>query len=136
MKKVVTLLFFLLVGISTFAEEGLGIIGDQDFKSVGVSQENIDNVKKIINEASSKYKMLVLDKKSIEIEVNKCILDGAEKNLPKLDELADKLGNIEAQMIKDKFRYQIAVQKYISTEQYIKAREIAIQRLQKLNDQK
>lgn len=136
MKKVVTLLFFLLVGISTFAEDGLGIIGDQDFKSVGVSQENIDNVKKIINEASSKYKMLVLDKKSIEIEVNKCILDGAEKNLPKLDELADKLGNIEAQMIKDKFRYQIAVQKYISTEQYIKAREIAIQRLQKLNDQK
>ncbi|MCJ8342598.1 MAG: hypothetical protein MJH09_07090 [Cetobacterium sp.] len=136
MKKVVTLLFFLLVGISTFAEDGLGIIGDQDFKSVGVSQENIDNVKKIINEASNKYKMLVLDKKSIEIEVNKCILDGAEKNLPKLDELADKLGNIEAQMIKDKFRYQIAVQKYISTEQYIKAREIAIQRLQKLNDQK
>lgn len=136
MKKVVTLLFFLLVGISTFAEDGLGIIGDQDFKSVGVSQENIDNVKKIINEASSKYKMLVLDKKSIEIEVNKCILDGAEKNLPKLDELADKLGNIEAQMIKDKFRYQIAVQKYISTEQYIKAREIAIQRLQKLNNQK
>ncbi|MGL4307267.1 hypothetical protein [Cetobacterium sp. SF1] len=136
MKKVISLLFFLLLGVSSFSEEGLGIIGDQDFQKVGVSQQNIDEVKKIINEASNKYKMLVLDKKSIEIEVNKCILDGAEKNLDKLDNLADQLGDIEAQMIKDKFRYQIAVQKYISTEQYVKARELALERLQELNKKK
>lgn len=134
MKKFITSIFFLLIGISAMANQGLGIISDEDFKQVGVPQNNIEQVKKIINEASNKYKLLVLDKRAIEIEVNKCVLDGPEKNLSKLDELADKLGAIEATMIKDKFRYQIAVQKYISTEQYVKAREVALQRLKNTSE--
>ncbi|MBC2855945.1 MAG: hypothetical protein RR191_03350 [Cetobacterium sp.] len=133
MSKIFTSIFFLILTLSSFGNEGLGIIADDDFKNVGVPQENINQVKQIISEASSKYKLLILDRKSLEIEVNKCILDNPKKNLDKLDELADQLGAIEASIIKDKFRYQIAVQEYISTEQYIKAREIALKRLQSKN---
>ncbi len=112
-----------------FASEGLGIVSDEDFLKVGVTPENIEKAKLMVNRVSTNYKMLVLEKKQLELEVNKYVLENPEANLEKIDILFDKIGAIEANILKDRIRSQIEMQKYITQEQYIKARDIAIRRL-------
>ena len=73
--------------------------------------------------------MLILEKKQLELEVNKYVLEGPEANLEKIDAIFDKIGAIEASILKDRIRSQVEMQKYITKEQYFTAREIAIKRL-------
>lgn len=134
MKKLVMGLLILTISISTLATSGIGIVKDEDFKSVGVSDENLERVKIIIEQASIKYKLKTLDKKALEIEINKYILDGTEKNIEKLNELVEKIGLIDADIIKDRLKYQIEVQKYISTDQYLKARELSVKRMAEIEE--
>ncbi|MGL4999614.1 MAG: hypothetical protein ACRC0R_05770 [Cetobacterium sp.] len=129
MKKIVMGILILVVSISAYATSGIGIVKDEDFKAVGVSQTNIEEAKAIIERASIQYKLKVLDKKALEIQINKYILDGTEKNLEKLNELVEKIGLLDAEIIKDRLKYQIEVQKYISTEQYLKARELSLKKI-------
>lgn len=130
MKKLLLVILALTINISIFSSSGIGIVRDEDFREVGVSQENIDKVKVIINEASTQYKLKELDKKALEIEINRCMLEGTEKNIKELNRLLDEVGKIETEIVKDRLKYQIEVQKYISTEQYLKARELSIQKMQ------
>ena len=109
--------------------DGLGIVSDEDFKKVGVSQENIDKAKGMVGKVSTSYKMLLLEKKQLELEVNKFVLEGAEQNLAQIDVLFDRMGQIEANILKDRIRSQIEMQRYITQEQYMRARDIAIRRL-------
>lgn len=128
MKKLVGILAIVL-GTFSFAASGIGIVSDEDFIAVGVSEENLAKVKKIIEEAGTQYKLKTLDKRSLEIEVNRCMLEGTAKNLDKLNVLVDKICVIDANIIKDRLKYQVEVQKYITTEQYVKAREKSLERL-------
>lgn len=128
MKKLVGILSIVL-GTFSFAASGIGIVSDEDFIAVGVSKENLAKVKKIIEEAGTQYKLKTLDKRSLEIEVNRCMLEGTAKNLDKLNVLVDKICVIDANIIKDRLKYQVEVQKYITTEQYVKAREKSLERL-------
>ena len=82
-----------------FASEGLGIVSDEDFLKVGVTPENIEKAKLMVNRVSTNYKMLVLEKKQLELEVNKYVLENPEANLEKIDILFDKIGAIEANSI-------------------------------------
>lgn len=123
---------FVMMAFSSLAladNSGLGIVSDEDFKKVGVSQENINKAKGMVGKVSTNYKMLLLEKKQLELEVNKYVLDGAEQNLAEIDALFDRIGDIEANILKDRIRSQIEMQKYITQEQYIKARDIAIRRI-------
>lgn len=129
MKKIVMGLLVLMFSVSAYATSGIGIVQDDDFKAVGVSQENINKVKVIIEQASIQYKLKTLDKKALEIEINKYILDGTEKNIEKLNELVEKVGLLDAEIIKDRLKYQIEVQKHITTDQYLKARELSLKRI-------
>lgn len=129
MKKIVMGLLVLMFSASAYATSGIGIVQDDDFKAVGVSQENINKVKVIIEQASIQYKLKTLDKKALEIEINKYILDGTEKNIEKLNELVEKVGLLDAEIIKDRLKYQIEVQKHITTDQYLKARELSLKRI-------
>ncbi|MGL5088383.1 MAG: hypothetical protein ACRC6Z_02860 [Cetobacterium sp.] len=129
MKKLVMGLLILIVSISAYATSGIGIVKDEDFKAVGVSQNNIDSAKAIIERASIQYKLKVLDKKALEIQINKYILEGTEKNLEKLNELVEKVGLLDAEIIKDRLKNQIEVQKFISTDQYLKARELSLKKI-------
>jgi len=129
MKKIVMGLLILMASVSAYATSGIGIVKDDDFKAVGVSQDNIERVKIIIEKASIQYKLKTLDKKALEIEINKYILEGTEKNLEKLNELVEKVGLLDAEIIKDRLKYQIEVQKYITTDQYLKARELSLKRI-------
>lgn len=126
--------FFCCIAVAMFssmifASEGLGIVADEDFIKVGVAPENIRKAKIMVDRVSTNYKMLVLEKKQLELEVNKYVLEGPEKNLDKIDALFDKIGMIEASILKDRIRSQIEMQKYITQDQYIKARDIAVRRL-------
>lgn len=128
MKRLVGILAVVL-GTFSFAASGIGIVSDEDFIAVGVSRENLIKVKKIIEEAGTQYKLKTLDKRSLEIEINKCMLEGTQKNFDRLNELIDKICLIDASIMKDKLKYQVEVQKYITTEEYIKAREKSLERM-------
>lgn len=129
MKKIIYFLVIVLCSTTIIASEGLGIVSDEDFLKVGVTSENVEKAKMMVNRVSTNYKMLILEKKQLELEVNKYVLEGPEANLEKIDAIFDKIGAIEASILKDRIRSQIEMQKYITQEQYLKARDIAIKRL-------
>lgn len=132
MKKglIITLLTFFYT-LSFSNNNGLGIVSSEDFLKVGVSKENVKKAQEVLTNTSNKYKLLLLDKQKVEIEINQAIISGAEKNWGTIEELAEKLGKIEAEIIKDRLRGQFEMQRYITQEQYFKARELAVERLQK-----
>lgn len=121
-------MMFLITGVNTFSNQLIGIVTNEDLIAVGVPQENISKVRVIIEQANVQYKMRLLDKEAIEIEIKKYILLGSEENLGRINNLLDKLGVIESEMRKDRLKYQIEVRKYITTEQYMKARNQSIKK--------
>ena len=131
MKRIVSLILFFNLSLLLLGNQNgnFGIVYDEDFISTGVTHENLDNAKELMDKTSTEFKKLTLDKQQLEIEANKILLDGAEKNLEILDEIFDKIGNVEANMLKIKVRSQVAMFNYITRDQYIKAREVALKRI-------
>ena len=132
MRKIYTIICGIILGSMVIAEEteSLGIITDKDFAQVGVSKENVIKAKEIIKTSKNRYDYLILDRRSKELEINKCILEGIEKNWSKIEELTNEIGRIEASILKERIRSQYEAQKHINQEQYLKAREIAIKRIE------
>ncbi len=133
MLKKYILIFTVLFGTLSFGDtnsENLGMITEEDFAKVGVTKEKILQAKEIINNSRNKCEYLLLDKKSKELEINKYILAGIEKNWNKVYKLIDEIGEIEAEILKDKIRAQYEAQQCISQDQYLKARDIAIKRIE------
>ncbi len=131
MKKLLVYIVFVLSSFVMFGESEFGIIQDGELRRVGVSEANLRQAKAVINKAETTYKMLVLERREIELKINKLMMDNPAKNLSTLDTLFDRIGVIEAKILKDKVRSQIEMQKYISQDQYVQARELSIQRLNK-----
>ena len=129
MRKYLIGLFFI-ISIFSFSEEtGLGIIIDSDLKAVGVKEENIKKAKQLMSEVATSYRLKSLEIEQLELQINKYVLDGPEKSLKEIDEIFDKIGRLEAANSKERIRSQINIQKLITQEQYMKAREIAVKRL-------
>ncbi|EFS21494.1 hypothetical protein FSBG_00991 [Fusobacterium gonidiaformans 3-1-5R] len=131
MKKLLVYIVFVLSSFVMFGESEFGIIQDGELRRVGVSEANLRQAKAVINKAETTYKMLVLERREIELKINKLMMENPAKNLSTLDTLFDRIGVIEAKILKDKVRSQIEMQKYISQDQYVQARELSIQRLNK-----
>lgn len=129
MKKLWVYMIFVLSSLTLLGESEFGIIQDSELRRVGVSEANLRQAKAVINQAETTYKMLVLERREIELKINKLMMENPAKNLSTLDTLFDRIGVIEAKILKDKVRSQIEMQKYISQEQYLQARELSIQRL-------
>lgn len=129
MKKLWLYIIFVLSSLTLLGESEFGIIQDSELRRVGVSDTNLRQAKAVINQAETTYKMLVLERREIELKINKLMMENPAKNLSALDALFDRIGVIEAKILKDKVRSQIEMQKYISQEQYLQARELSIQRL-------
>lgn len=128
------MIFFLLISGSLLANGALGIVADEDLLKVGVSQENIDKAKTTIESVGTRYKLLLLEKKQTELEVNKYMISDSKQYIKEIEGLFDKLGDIEASILKDRFRSQIEIREYITQEQYIKARENALRRMSEVGD--
>ena len=122
---------FCLVSLFTFASEenGLGIVDDADLRAAGVKAENIKKAKELVKQVASNYELRLLERKQLELQIN--ILENPEKYIKQIDEMFDKIGAIEATIMKERLRSQIQMKKYITAEQYMKAKEIAIKRLSK-----
>lgn len=129
MRKWLVYIGFMCVSLVMYAESEFGIIQDTELKKVGVNEANLTQAKSVIRRAENSYKMLVLEKREIELKINKLMLDAPAKNLSTLDTLFDRLGAIESKILKDRVRSQIEMQKYITQDQYTQARELAVQRL-------
>ena len=84
MKKFFYVLFFV-ISIFTFAsdENGLGIVEDSDLRAAGVKVENIKKAKDLMKQVSSNYELRLLERKQLELQINKYILDNPEKYLKK-----------------------------------------------------
>lgn len=120
---------FFSISLLSYSTNEFGIVYDEDFTKIGVAQVDLDSAKELMRKTSAEFKMLSLEKQKLEIEANQLILDSAEKNLEKLDSIFEKMGDIETKIYKQKVRSQLAMYKYITREQYIQAREIAVQRI-------
>lgn len=132
MRRLIYASLFMIISIFTFANNGdFGIVYDEDFKAVGVSESNLKNAKNLMERTGLEIKKLSLVKKQLELEANKLMLDGAEKNLIELEKVMDRLGTLESERLKNQIRSQIQMYKYITRQQYINAREIAIERLKR-----
>ena len=118
--------FVLFLTFSMFAfaneENGLDIVEDADLKAAGVKVENIKKAKELMNQVANSYELKLLKRKQLELQINKYILDGPEKYLKQIDEMFDKIGAIEATIMKERLRSQIQMKKYITTKQYMKAK--------------
>ena len=84
-----------------------------------------------MNQVSSNYQLRVLERRQLELQINKYVLDGPEKYMKQIDDMFDKIGAIEATILKERLKSQIQMKKYITTEQYMKAKEVALKRLAK-----
>ena len=131
-KKILVVMAVILsvVAMGATRLENIGIIYEDDFRSVGVSEENIGKAKVIILEANRKHQILMLERKQLELEVNKYMLEGSEENWDKISNVFDKLGQVEAELMKNKLRSQVEIRNYISEEEYLKARGAAVKRLE------
>lgn len=131
-KKILVAMAVILsvVAMGATRLENIGIIYEDDFRSVGVSEENIGKAKVIILEANRKHQILMLERKQLELEVNKYMLEGSEENWDKISNVFDKLGQVEAELMKNKLRSQVEIRNYISEEEYLRARGAAVKRLE------
>ena len=104
---------FLIFSMFAFANEenGLGIVEDADLKAAGVKVENIKKAKELMNQVANSYELRLLERKQLELQINKYILDGPEKYLKQIDEMFDKIGAIEATIMKERLRSQIQMKK-------------------------
>ncbi len=123
-------IIFSVVAMGATRLENIGIIYEDDFRSVGVSEENIAKAKDIILEANRKHQILMLERKQLELEVNKYMLEGSEENWDKISNVFDKLGQVEAELMKNKLRSQVEIRNYISEDEYLRARGAAVKRLE------
>ncbi len=129
MKKII-LTLLLLISCVSFADSDFGLIKESELIAVGVKKENIKKAKDLVSSVENSYKLKVLERKKLEIEVNKLIVSDPSANLKQIDELFDKIAIIDADIMKERIRSQIEMKKYITNDQYNKARDLANKRLQ------
>lgn len=129
MKKII-LILLLLISCVSFADSDFGLIKESELIAVGVKKENIKKAKDLVSSVENSYKLKVLERKKLEIEVNKLIVSDPSANLKQIDELFDKIAIIDADIMKERIRSQIEMKKYITNDQYNKARDLANKRLQ------
>ena len=127
MMRFMVVILALILASSTFASVVSGITSN-DLREIGVSENSIKMANDIVESAIKKSKVLSLEKKRKELEVQKLLIDNPEKNWEGISSLLEEIGRIESEMKKNKLKSQIELKKYITDEQYKNARELAIKR--------
>lgn len=97
---------------------------EKELSTIGISDENIENAKNILNTALKKHRIMLIELDQKELEINKLLIDDPEKNWFKINQLFDEVGQINANMKKNQLKTQIDVRKYISKEEYLRAKDL------------
>ena len=123
MKKYIILGMLLLGSIFSYSNISISNM-EKELSTIGISNGNIKSAKDILNTALKKHRIMLIELDQKELEINKLLIDGPEKNWFKINQLFDEIGQINANMKKNQLKTQINVRKYISKEEYFKAREL------------
>lgn len=97
---------------------------EKELSTIGISNENIENAKGLLRVALKKHRIMLIELDQKELEINKLLIDDPEKNWFKINKLFDEIGQVNANMKKNQLKTQIDVRKYISKEDYLKAKDL------------
>lgn len=125
MRRYIILGLMLLGTMFSYASGSISNMG-KELSTIGISDENIENSKIILGEALKKHKIMLIELDQKELEINKLLIDDPEKNWFKINKIFDEIGQINANIQKNKLKTQIDVRKYISKEDYLKAKNLYI----------
>ncbi|MCS5421865.1 MULTISPECIES: hypothetical protein [Psychrilyobacter] len=123
MRRYIILGLMLLGSMFSYANMSISNM-EKELSTIGISDENIENAKTILSTALKKHKIMLIELDQKELEINKLLIDDPEKNWFKINKLFDEIGQINANMKKNQLKTQIDVRKYISKEDYLKAKDL------------
>ncbi len=123
MRRYVILGLMLLGSLFSYASISISNM-EKELSTIGISDENIGNAKVILNNALKKHRIMLIELDQKELEINKLLIDDPEKNWFKINKLFDEIGQLNANMKKNQLKTQIDVRKYISKEDYLKAKDL------------
>ncbi|WP_028855491.1 hypothetical protein [Psychrilyobacter atlanticus] len=123
MRRYIILGLMLLGSIFSYSSISISNM-EKELSTIGISDENIENAKNILNTALKKHRIMLIELDQKELEINKLLIDDPEKNWFKINQLFDEVGQINANMKKNQLKTQIDVRKYISKEEYLKAKDL------------
>ncbi len=110
---------------SMFSYANLSISNmENELSAVGISDTNIEDAKNILSAAIKKDRIMLIELEQKELEINKLLIDDPEKNWFKISKLFDERGQINSNIKKNQLKTQIDVRKYISKENYLKAKNL------------
>jgi hypothetical protein len=99
---------------------------EPELTAVGISNEKMIKAQNILNVALKKHRIMLIELDQKELEINKLLIEDPEKNWFQINKLFDEIGQINANIKKNQLKAQIEVRKYISKEDYLKAKELYI----------
>lgn len=123
MRRYIILGLMLLGSIFSYSSISISNM-EKELSTIGISDKNIENAKGILNTALKKHRIMLIELDQKELEINKLLIDDPEKNWFRINQLFDEVGQINANMKKNQLKTQIDVRKYISKEDYLKAKDL------------
>ena len=123
MRKYIILGMMLLGSLFSYSTITISNM-ENELSTIGISNENIESAKNILNTALKKHRIMLIELDQKELEINKLLIDNPEKNWFKINQLFDEIGQINANMKKNQLKTQIDVRKYITKEEYLKAKDL------------
>jgi len=123
MRRYIILGLMLLGSILSYSSISISNM-EKELSTIGVSNENIENAKGLLSVALKKHRIMLIELDQKELEINKLLIDDPEKNWFRINQLFDEIGQINANMKKNQLKTQINVRKYISKEDYFKAKDL------------
>lgn len=123
MRRYIILGLMLLGSMFSYANMSISNM-EKELSTIGISDEYIGNAKIILSTALKKHRIMLIELDQKELEINKLLIDDPEKNWFKINKLFDEIGQINANMKKNQLKTQIDVRKYISKEDYLKAKDL------------
>jgi hypothetical protein len=112
----------LVTSIMAFGEISIGNM-EKELIEVGISKDEIDTSKQIIDEAMKRHRVMLIEKEQKELEINKLIIEDPDKNWFRISKLFDEIGQLSANLQKNRLKAQIEVRKHIPKQKYLEARD-------------
>jgi hypothetical protein len=123
MRRYIILGFMILGSMFSYANLSISNM-ENELSAVGISDTNIEDAKNILSAAIKKDRIMLIELEQKELEINKLLIDDPEKNWFKISKLFDERGQINSNIKKNQLKTQIDVRKYISKENYLKAKNL------------
>jgi hypothetical protein len=123
MKSYIILAMMLLGSMFSYASISISNM-EKELSTIGISDEKIEDAKNILTTALKKHRIMLIELDQKELEINKLLIDDPEKNWFKINQLFDEIGQINANIKKNQLKTQIDVRKYISKDDYLKAKDL------------